>query len=1204
MHFSNYLPDFIDCTAGKSFNHLKLLVSKQTLRIMKLTAILLTIVFLNVKATGVSQTVTYSGDNILLEKVFTVIKQQTGYLFLYPADAVKDAAKVSIHVKNAPLEEALDQVLKNQPLRYMIQNKTIVISKTMEAGDNKKTENKNIIAPPVDIKGRVLNHKGEPLPGANVKVKGTAIFAITNADGFFVLRGAEEDAVLEISYLGFETQTVKTDGKSIVSVQMVLEVSEMAAVSVSVYTGYQQIPKERATGSFVQVDNKLLNRSTSLDVLGRLEGVASGLAFYRNSKSDQPALNIRGRSTIFSNVQPLIVLDNFPYDGDISNINPNSVESITILRDAAAASIYGVRSANGVIVITSKKGSANKAPQVNFNTNITLGEKPDMHYFPLMQASDFIELEKDYFSKGWYTGQESAVNKAPLTPVVELLIRKRNGSISAAEADQQIEAWKQNDALAQYEKYFLRNEVIVQNALSLSGGGDRSKYFLTLSYDKDKSSAVGNSFDRFSINATNNFTPVKNLDINTGLMYTNTKLVNNNPGINDFMSLTGRKYYPYAQLVDEDGNALPTNYGYRNSYKAQMESQGAVDWQYRPFEELNMANNVTQQSYNRASLEIRKTFTPSFNLEVKYQYERQFKKQNNLQSVATYYTRNLINTYFNPSATVGTLKYPVPVGDILDQTNSELEGHTGRVQANFNQTWQKHRVNAIGGFEIKELHTISTPNRFYGYNSETAVSTPVDLVSRFPTNPQNTLIGLTAMRPIGEITDRYLSYYANGSYTYNDRYVFSASGRFDNTNYFGAEANNRLLPLWSTGVKWNISREAFFKSNLFDQLALRATYGFNGNIYKDLTAYTTVRYSADATTRATTAIVINPPNPALRWETVSMLNLGVLFTLKKNVLSGTIEYFSKKGDDLLGDLGMDPTTGITSFKSNVSNIKGEGVDVQLNGKVGMNNRFGWNPSFLFSYATDKVTNYVKTFAARTQILGGSGDLSDNPLSPVNGRPVLSIYSYRWGGLDPTTGDPLGYVDGEKSSNHADILGKATPADLVYNGPVNPTMVGAFRNDFYWNSFSVSVNITYKLGHYFRRPSVDYGQFLYAWLGNKDFANRWQKPGDEEFTNVPSLPATIPGNQNNREYRFYANSAVLVEKADHIRLQDIVLGYDLEKEKIHRLPFQRAHIYCNMNNLGILWRANKYGIDPDAVPFTETRVLPQPRSVTLGARFDF
>ncbi|HEY8894220.1 MAG TPA: hypothetical protein VIM79_05380, partial [Niastella sp.] len=168
----------------------------------------------------------------------------------------------------------------------------------------------------------------------------------------------------------------------------------------------------------------------------------------------------------------------------------------------------------------------------------------------------------------------------------------------------------------------------------------------------------------------------------------------------------------------------------------------------------------------------------------------------------------------------------------------------------------------------------------------------------------------------------------------------------------------------------------------------------------------------------------------------------------------------------------------------------------------------------------------------------------------------------------------------------------------------PPVVGAFRNDFYWNSFSVSVNITCKLGHYFRRASVDYGQFLTQWAANKDFANRWQKPGDEETTQVPSIPAQIPTSLSRRDYSFYANSEILVQKADHIRLQDIVISYDFEKTKWSRLICKNVHVYCNITNVGILWRANNLGIDPDAVPYSLATFLPQPRKVTLGAKFDF
>lgn len=1200
MHFRNYLQAVIFYTAGITINCSKPLVGKQTLRIMKLTAIILTISLLHVQAEGISQTVTFSGKNILLEKVFTAIKKQTGYVFLYTDDVIKDARKVSLDVKDAALEDVLKLALKGQPLGYLIENKTVIISKTGEVVDEPQNR-KKITAPPIEVNGRVLNHKGEPLVGANVKVKGTAIGGVTNDGGFFILRGVEENATIEISYLGFETKTIKLDGKTNVSIQLELAVSEMASVSVSVFTGYQQIPKERATGSFVTIDNKLLNRSVSMDVLSRMEGVASGVAFYRSSKTDQPVLNIRGRSTIFANATPLIILDNFPYDGDVNNLNPNTIESITVLRDAAAASIYGVRAANGVIVITTKKGSLNQPPQTQFNTNITFGQKPDLGYLPLASPADYIDVEKQFFTNKWYAGQEATTLRTPVTPAVELMIAARDKVMDSATAYQQIESLKQHNLKDQWSKYFFRNSVLAQNALSVSGGGNNSRYFVSISYDKDQSGYVGNSFDRFSINASNQYTPFKNFDVNASLMYTHTKFVNNNPGINDLVHSTIKRIYPYAQLADEYGYATPVTRGIRDNYKALKEGQGFLDWQYRPLDELNIANNAARQNYNRASLEIRKTFSPSFNVELKYQYEKQYRKTDNLYDQETYFVRNMVNVFYNPT---GTIKYPVPIGDILDQTISELDGHTGRVQLNFNHVWQKHRVNVIGGFEVKQLETKSTQSRLYGYDDETAVSQSMDFVTRFPTNPNNALNPIEYPRNVTGLLDRFLSYYANGSYTYNDRYVFSASGRLDNTNYFGIKANQRLLPLWSAGFKWNISREDFFRSNLFDQLALRATYGYNGNINKNLTAYTTIRFNTDNITKATTAAVVNPPNPELRWEKVSMMNLGVVFALKNSVLSGTIEYFFKKGTDLIGDASMDPTTGINSFTGNLSNMKGKGVDVQLTGKVFRNRLIGWNSTLLLSYAADKVTSYHRKFIPAQLVAQGAGN-TDN-LAPFNNRPVFSIYSYAWGGLDPTTGDPLGYVGGQKTNNYSDIVIRTTTDELIYNGPVNPTIIGAFRNDFSWNSLSVSVNITCKMGHYFRRPSVNYGGMLNAWGSNADLVKRWQKPGDEAFTDVPSMPATTaaPTLSSTRDGSFYANSSILVQKADHIRLQDIVISYEFDKKQWARLPIKRIHVYCNINNIGILWRANKYDIDPDALPNTYANFLPTPRSLTLGAKFDF
>jgi hypothetical protein len=334
-----------------------------------------------------------------------------------------------------------------------------------------------------------------------------------------------------------------------------------------------------------------------------------------------------------------------------------------------------------------------------------------------------------------------------------------------------------------------------------------------------------------------------------------------------------------------------------------------------------------------------------------------------------------------------------------------------------------------------------------------------------------------------------------------------------------------------------------------------------------------------------------------------MLNLGVTFALKNNVLSGTIEYFSKKGTDIIGEANMDVTTGINTFKGNMADIKGKGVDVQLTGKVISKKQLGWNSTVLFSYATDKVLNYKRTILAGSYASTASGD--QGLYAPMNGHPLLSIYSFAWAGLDPANGDPQGYLNGEKTKNYTE-LSLSTPDILIYHGPVNPPIVGAFRNDFFWKNVSVSVNIIYKMGHYFRKPSVDYGAMLNNWGTNADLAKRWQKPGDEETTFVPSLPNTVtaPTAAANRERSFYANSEILVQKADHIRLQDVVISYDFDKQQWARLPVKRIHVYCNVNNIGILWRANEYGIDPDALPNTFANFLPAPRTMTLGAKFDF
>ena len=285
------------------------------------------------------------------------------------------------------------------------------------------------------------------------------------------------------------------------------QLNEVSIVS----TGYQTIPKERATGSFVQIDNSLINRSVSTNILDRLNGVTSGLTFNNNNahQFQQATIEIRGRATLFSNPNPLVIIDNFPYDGDLNNINPNDIENITILKDAAAASAWGSRSGNGVIVITTKKGRLNLAPTVSVTANTTIGAKPNLYYRPQLSSAEYIGVEQFLFNKGAYN---NTINNGygALSPAVEIFVARRNGTISIADSLSQINTLKSYDVRQQLLKYFYRPSVNQQYQASISGGSASQKYFVSAGYDNDLSNSVGSAYDRVTLNASNTYYFLKN----------------------------------------------------------------------------------------------------------------------------------------------------------------------------------------------------------------------------------------------------------------------------------------------------------------------------------------------------------------------------------------------------------------------------------------------------------------------------------------------------------------------------------------------------------------------------------------------------------------------------------------------------------------------------------------------------------------------
>jgi hypothetical protein len=415
----------------------------------------------------------------------------------------------------------------------------------------------------------------------------------------------------------------------------------------------------------------------------------------------------------------------------------------------------------------------------------------------------------------------------------------------------------------------------------------------------------------------------------------------------------------------------------------------------------------------------------------------------------------------------------------------------------------------------------------------------------------------------------------------------SVSARRDGSNIFGANINDKWKPLWSAGLGWKISEEGFYHLEAIPSLKLRVTYGYNGNVdlSKSAIAIGTYFSGSDPTNFPFARIqVLN--NPELRWEKIGMLNFGLDFSTAREILSGSIEFYTKKGTDLYGPSPLDYTTsGRNQVIKNVADMKGHGVDVILTTK-NINREVQWNTTILFNYNNNKTTKYFGPDPSSVFLKLGTG----SGISPVIGKPLYGIAAYKWGGLD-ATGKPQGFIDGQKTTDYSSIKDDG----IVYIGSSSPTVFGSLSNSVSWKHFILTVNVAYKLGYYFHKSSIAYSLLVNSGVGHSDFEKRWQKPGDEAKTNVPAFSYPLDTQAEN----FYLQSEVNVLKADHIRLQYINLSYAIQASNKKKFPFGNIELYVNAANLGILWKANNEGLDPDYA-----KIVPPVRTWAFGLRGNF
>lgn len=955
---------------------------------------------------------------------------------------------------------------------------------------------------------------------------------------------------------------------------------------VTVSTGYQVLDRTRATGSFDKLDKARLDQQVGKNILDRLEAIGNGLTFDR-STSATGKFSIRGTSTIRGPRDPLIVLDDFPYPGDLANINPEDVESITVLKDAAAASIWGTRAGNGVIVITTKKGKKNTPFSASFSASLAFVQKPDLRYEQRISSADALDVEQFLYGKGYYTSLINSSQKPALTPFVELLVLNASGKLSNADLALAKAGFAAHDVYDDFDRYVYKTGVNQQYALSLSGGSEKHSWLVSSGYNRNVDNLDGEN-SRQNLRLSNSFTLLRNLNLNTVFSYTGGKVTAGQPGIGGILSTSS--LYPYAAFADANGNPLPITKNYRSGYLASPAVAQLLDWSYYPLLDNQYTDNVTRLTDLVASFDLAYKLPLGFRASLKYNIEEQRTTREILQQLGSYYTRNLINSFVQVGAG-GAVSYPIPLGAILDRNEGRLRSQQYRGQLDFNRAWASHRLDALIGLEWRKAQSTGVSGRMYGLDTDKLNTGQVDYTRTFPNSVTGSLAYIPDGNGLSQVANNYFSQFVNMAYTFKDTYTLSASARADASNLFGVATNDKWKPLWSVGLAWDISRMPFFKLGFVDQLKVRYTLGFSGNADPSMSGVNTIRYQVNSPyTQSPYAIFDKYANPDLRWESVRMMNVGLDFSLLKSRLSGSVEYYRKHASDLFGVYPIDYTTGVgTTVLRNVAEIKGNGFDLQLNARI-LQDSFSWGTTLNLSVYRDKVAKYYLP-----SVQGSNFVQSNATVSGVEGLPVYSIFSYRWAGLDGATGEPMGFLNGQPSKAYSSIISSTKLPDLVFHGSALPRYFGNMVNDFGFKGFTLSVALSFKFDYYFRRKGIDYTSLFASGSGHADFSNRWKAPGDEAFTQVPSMPYPVSSSRES----FYRSAEVLIDRGDHIRIQYINLDYAFEKSLAKKIGLKTLNVFANLANAGIIYRANKHHLDPEYV--TSGFNLPPGQTLAFGLR---
>ncbi|WP_281234950.1 SusC/RagA family TonB-linked outer membrane protein [Flavobacterium gelatinilyticum] len=1141
---------------------------------MKLTTLFLLTTFTVMQA-GVTYSqkakMSFNASNMSVAKAIEKLEYTTNYQFVYNVRSVDLNRTIDVNLENTSIENILNTIFKDTSTDYKVSGKHIILM-AKKAPVEKPIEAKKEAADFI-VKGRVTDEKGMPLVGAAVADNGSGRGVNTDFNGDYQIIAVSSETTLAFSYLGYARQEIKVDGRSVINV--VLKEDAMELEGLVLTTGYQNIAAEQVTGSFSNLKTKDFQEQRLSSLNSILEGRIAG---YQDGK-------IRGTTSMTGVTSPLYVIDGFPVEStkltpyasieeNVPSLNLEDIETITVLKDAAASSIYGARAANGVVVITTKKAKSGKS-NISFSSNLTV--KPYRNYTGnLTDSADIIGLER-----GWANGNpnlqganagtyaQSLLNNAVFTSLgMNTILNGYAGNISQTEMNNRLntlgsQGYKYYNDIARYAK---RDQYFMQHNISLGKATESNAFNASLTYKNNQLE------DRFSDNQSiginlKNSTQINNwlsLDLGTYINYElgdTQSYMANNPGF---------KYQPYNQLVNNDGtNFVSTAASRYNNFTLQsMQNYGLYNMDITPMDEFGRNLTENKNFLNRTFAKFNVKFSRAFTYNAMFQYEYGSDRASQLRSKDSFNVRSLVNSLVTVSGTTPT--FNLPYGDIIKETNQFTNAYNFRQQLNFEQTFNgKHDVSAIAGMEIRHTKLEYSDNTRYGYDDQTLAYTPInqaDLLKVYGTVFGGYMIQDNFSLE-KELQNRYVSVYGTGGYTYDRRYSVSGSVRWDRSNLWGTDSKYQNKPTWSTGAGWNIANESFFSVSWVDAIKVRASYGIGGNVAKDSAPYLTAYYNSNPNVGGSQGSVNKRPNPELSWEKTTTTNLGLDFSFFKNRLGGTFDLYNKKGQDLLASSQGIPTEGwgYSTYTINNGEMTNKGIEVSLRGTIVKTPSFSWDAGVLYAHNKNKV-DYVNV-EAPIYILQ-----LDYPKSfPRVGNDFNSIYGFKWAGLSDK-GLPQVY----DADGNATVYNPGSLGSIKDFGSTVPTHSGSFNTSVKYKNFSLSALFIYELGHKIRNTFLpmlgnEYSGSMGGYVTtistvNNHIADRWMKPGDEAFTNVPRAVYEYEPEFNSESRTIYSYADINILDASNVRLSNVSLSYQLPKELIQRAKLDGVRFNLNAENV--------------------------------------